>query len=326
MIEGADTETQKAQMSNKLSVVGKKKSSGKSSAAEKSSIRGQEDESEAIRGLEKDPDAVERISSTNSEALVNKIAVFYDCPETAIKEGLKSKMFILNERGFNKTVEIYLRKLLKRVGVGEEELIRENSDRAMIEIALGRTVAKKNKGIDEVNQETIGDIRKRVGNMDGICIPQEEGSLILIKRNPEKIDEEEAKTHELLHTMPKRRNGTGGGFKSEAGINKNIDEAATQILALALKYPKLTVEELSEKILISKEIKSAYKLYVARLLTIMYATSKSKEPFAVKDLSSCYFYRGKGESVHLMRVQLIRRVREDLRGRAQKWLLNDLGN
>ena len=311
MAEEAGLENQEPQISKKPTIV-------KDEPADVPLVGSSKKDFEATGSLDNDSNVAEHIKKTEIESLVKRIGDFFDVPKWAVDQGLKSEGLVLANDEFDRQVENYLRKRLNEEGVGVEKstIISKDEKDAILSEALGLNIEKENREAEESNKRNAQLIREHAQKTGGAAFPQEDRPKVLIKRDSG-LDREMVKTHELIHAMVLR--GNVGGFRSADGNYSNTDEAATQVLTLSLLHPEYTVKQM-----LSSEIKTPYPAIVKKLLVAMFATSQSKKPFTFKDLAKYYFNEEGNIGVYLMQMDIIPRVRKDVREEVKGWLVNDL--
>ncbi|MDP2585405.1 MAG: hypothetical protein Q8P29_00835 [Candidatus Levybacteria bacterium] len=329
MAEGADIEIQKIPEVDKVPAVEERESPDKPSVAEASPIKESKKKSKAIEDLENDPDIVEHVDSAKVEALVRKIGEFYNLPQLAIEQGLKSEIYILTNESFNGELE----SRGKGLNIEEQKELVEilAQKKSLSADEINKNLEEFNKRIEDKTEEKAKVAREHAEATGGVSISQKRGgSMIFIKENST-FEREQDEIHELLHAMSVGENGEYRGFDegtfriSVPKCNGNLNEATTELLSLAIKYPNIASEELLNEIN-GGEIDVAYRPNVLKMLKMLHFTSQSKEPFTVKELAKYYFhdYQGKGYAVDLLRDKLREKIRPDLYREVEPWLLNDL--
>jgi hypothetical protein len=323
MTEGADIEAQglqKIEKLNKIPVVEEKETKNKA---------------EEIKDLENDPNVVEHVDRAKVEALVKKIGEFYSVPQRAIEQGLKSEIFIIKNKAFNRALEDEYRGDLNEEEVRERfELIGQLRAKSISEEEFDKKAAELSKKIEEKKEdpEVIHLARKHAEDTGGVSIPQENGgSIILVKENST-FDEEHIETHELFHSMSLGKKHEYKGFINRLSVgsieyDRNLNEASTELLTLTVGYPDINIKELFNRIS-SGEIKTGYRQNVLKVLTMLHFTEQSQEPLTVKELAKYYFhdFEGEDDAASLLKNKFIEKIRPDLYRKVEPWLLYDLND
>lgn len=317
MAEGEGLESQEAQVVNKPPIAEDKKSAIPPVSAEKETQGTQE----ANIDLDNDPDVIEHVDRTKVESMVRKIGEFYGVPQEAIEQGLKSEIYILNKDGFRRHAGYYVEQLIRKEGKGEIETVSKDDEIAEIFYsANGSSIEEENKNREAMNQLIIQKAREHAEGMGGLTMPLDNGKSVIIIREGSDVDRETLEAHELIHAMSIGKDAKIGGFRSgETTPHRNIDEAATQVLALAFQHPEFTPKDF-----LLSEIKTPYASHVRKLLTAMFTTSQSGNPFTFKELAKYYFHPEPDVGIYLLQMNLIPRAREDVRMYVEEWLNNDL--
>lgn len=317
MAEGEGLENQEVQTVDKPPIAEDKKSPSLPVPPEKELQK----PPEANVNLDNDPNVIEHVDRVKVETMVRKIGEFYDVPQEAIEQGLRSEIYILNDAGFRRHANNYIEQLIRREGKGEIETISTDDEIAKVFYsANGSSIEEENRNRAFMNQLIVQKAREHADEMGGSTIPLDNGKSVIIIKEGSSIDRETLEVHELIHAMSIGKDGKIGGFRSgeKTGPHRNIDEAATQVLALAFQHPELTPKDF-----LLSEIKTPYASHVRKLLTAMFTTSQSGNPFTFKELAEYYFYQEPGMGVILLQMNLIPRAREDVRAQVQEWFSND---
>jgi hypothetical protein len=205
--------------------------------------------------LENSPHVMEHLGSEKIGHLADEISDFYNFPQDVRNRGQKADVYIVKDESLAELEEMELMNNKK----GEMEKLTTEEDKN-----------KFRQSIKKIAQQTQGkDVR--LG----------EGKRVTLIKNSKK-DDGITIPHEMLHVMVRDEKIKIAGLG-----NNNLDEAATEALALHFKYQNLDIENLTTKIL-NGEIKSGYGGHTARLLTSMYSTEFGDKPFGFKELSQYY--------------------------------------
>lgn len=271
------------------------------------------------------PQKIEVIDAVRKEALVRKIGDFYQVSELSRRKGVASEMSVMPSEEFNRELDEYIRSLLIETGFEIESklLDKDNPLDTMLSEAMGTSVAQENAKKLAHNTKNAETIKNTVENEGGITIPIDETkSRILIKEGTG-MDREMVEIHELIHAMASRGPKNGGGFRDSGGGERNLDEAATQVLTLGVLHPELSPFQMYEKIK-SGEIETPYRGYVVKLLAGLHATSNDSKPIGIRDLAQYYFHDEEDVQAVLLKMEIVGKSPDTVRERVLSLLTDDL--
>ena len=191
--------------------------------------------------------------------------------------------------------------------------------------------SKHEKDLTERSGEREKTATEDAEAMGGVTIPSENGESVILVKKEGPFDREHVKDHETLHAMSRDKDGKYDGFNTNIDIlsgsysHNNLNEAATEILALDMKYPELPLKEMANKV-IKGEINAGYGINVYKMLSIMDGTSQNENPFTVKELAKYYLHNFEEDrdAVSLLRSEIGKRIRPDFFNKSIQLLDNDL--
>lgn len=268
----------------------------------------------------------ERMEPKEAEALVGRIADFYQVPEFARRKGLASEIFVMPDEEFNGEVSDEIKKQLVKRGLQVELDSRPPSKNrevsSLVFEAFGTSEEQEAKRIKDINARNAQLIQEHVDNEGGITISVDETQSKILIRKDSGLDKKMVEVHEMIHAMANMGPEKGTGFHSNDGTGRNMNEAATQVLTLSLLHPDLSTEELFLKVK-NGEIPTPYKGYVEKLLVTLFATGKDVNPITIKDLSQYYFAQEADVQAVKLQMDILQKAPENARPIIQEMFKSD---
>ena len=292
-------------------------------------------ENTTINGVKEElgSDLVEHEDKAKVEARVRKIGERFDAPQSAIDQGLKSEILVIKNERFNQElIEEEKDSLTEKEREEYGKIMTDKySNKEDLAKARENFFSKHEKDLTERSGEREKTATEDAEAMGGVTIPSENGESTILVKEEGPFDREHVKDHETLHAMSRDKDGKYDGFNTNIDIlsgsysHNNLNEAATEILALDMKYPELPLKEMANKV-IKGEINAGYGINVYKMLSIMDGTSQNENPFTVKELAKYYLHNFEEDrdAVSLLRSEIGKRIRPDFFNKSIQLLDNDL--